>query len=49
MPGPKPDVGVVDESQEAVGGFVVSGCKSTAVLQPAETTLDHLAPRADGK
>lgn len=48
MPGPKPDVGVVDESQEAVGGFVVAGCKSTDVLQPAET-LDHIAPRADGK
>lgn len=37
----------MDEGQEAVGGFVVSGCDATSVLELVEKALDAIAHRIE--
>lgn len=48
MAEPEPDAGDIDEAEETVCGFVVTGRQPAAVLQFVETTLDHIAQCVDG-
>lgn len=38
------DGGEVDGSQEVSGEFVVTSCDASEILEPAEATLDDIAP-----
>ena len=48
MAEPEPDAGDVNEAEETVCSFVVTGRQPSAVLQFVETTLDHIAQCVDG-
>ena len=39
----------MDEAKIAVGGFVVSGCEPSGVLELVEAALDHVAQGIERK
>lgn len=37
----------MDEAEVAVGGFIVSGCQPSSILELVEAAFDHVAQRID--
>lgn len=38
----------MDKAEVAVGGFIVSGCQPSGILELVEAALDHVAQSVDG-